>query len=123
MNGPESPKLLSFVEAPAFSEQLAELAGERQMDLLYTIQEELLVDPERGDLIRGLGGVRKARIAAPDKPEGKRGGYRYLYLYLEVRGRIHLLYLFSKREQADLTTEQRKRVAAVVELIKQGSRP
>jgi hypothetical protein len=123
MNGSESPQLISFVEAPAFSEQLAELAGARQMELLYAIQDELLADPGRGDLIKGLGGVRKARIAAPDKPEGKRGGYRYLYLYLEVRGRIHLLYLFSKREQADLTNEQRKRVAAVVELIKQEERP
>jgi hypothetical protein len=54
MNGSENPKLLSFVEAPVFSEQLAELAGARQMDLLYAIQDELLADPERGDLVKGL---------------------------------------------------------------------
>jgi hypothetical protein len=66
--------------------------------------------------------ARKARIAAPGKPAGKSGGLRYLYLYLEARGRIHLLFLFSKRGQADLTNEQRKRVAALVEIIKRGER-
>ena len=31
---------------------------------------------------------------------------RYLYLYLEHAGRIHLLYLFSKGEQANLSPDQ-----------------
>jgi hypothetical protein len=32
----------------------------------------------------------------------------YLYLYLKHRGNIHLLFLFDKNEQADLTSDQRK---------------
>ncbi len=120
MNETQSSKLLNFVEAPPFTAQLTALADKQQLELLYAIQNDLLADPERGDLVKGLGGARKARIAAPDKPAGKSGGYRYLYLYLEVRGRIHLLFLFSKRGQADLTNEQRKRVAALVEQIKRG---
>ncbi|HEX4946190.1 MAG TPA: hypothetical protein VFZ34_05985 [Blastocatellia bacterium] len=111
-------KLLTFIETEVFVEQLEELAGKAQMELLYKIQEDLLLDPERGDLVRGLGGARKARVADPNKKEGKSGSFRYLYLYLELRGRIHLLYLFSKREQTDLDDEERKQIATLVELLK-----
>lgn len=74
MDEAQEKKLLSFLETATFVERLAELGGDQQMELLYEIQDELLADPERGDLVKGLGGVRKARIAAPTRPEGKRGG-------------------------------------------------
>lgn len=115
-------KLLSFLETSTFVEALAELGGKQQLELLYAIQNELMADPERGDLVKGLGGVRKARIAAPNRPEGKSGGYRYLYLYLEMRGRIYLLYLFDKREQADLDDEERKVLVSIVERLKQAGK-
>jgi hypothetical protein len=122
MNEQRSKRLLSFLETPMFVEQLAELAGQRQMELLYAIQEDLLADPERGDMVKGLGGVRKARIAAPGRPEGKSGGYRYLYLYFELRGRIILLFIFNKREQDDLNAEQRKELAALADIFKQADK-
>jgi len=43
---------------------------------------------------------------------------RYLYLYLEHAGRIHLLYLFSKGEQADLSPDQTHLIAALSQQIK-----
>jgi len=115
-------KLLSFLETATFVETLAELGGKQQLELLYAIQNELMADPERGDLVKGLGGVRKARIAAPNRPEGKSGGYRYLYLYFEMRGRIYLLYLFDKRERADLNNEERKVLASIVDRLKQAGK-
>ena len=120
-NQQEPDEWLSFVEAPNFVEQLAELAGTDQLDLLYRIQRELLLDPERGDLVKGLGGIRKARIADPRSKSGKSGGFRYLYLYFELRGRIHLLDLFSKREQADLDDEAKKQLAALAAKLKQAA--
>jgi hypothetical protein len=122
MNESHDKKLLSFLETATFVEKLAELGGKRQLELLYAIQDELMADPEHGDLVKGLGGVRKARIAAPDRPEGKSGGYRYLYLYFEMRGRIYLLYLFDKREQADMNDEERKVLSAIVERLKQAGK-
>lgn len=122
MDESQDKMLLSFLETATFVEKLAELGGKRQLELLYAIQDELMADPERGDLVKGLGGVRKARIAAPDRPEGKSGGYRYLYLYFELRGRIYLLYLFDKRERADLNDEDRKVLAAIVERLKQAGK-
>ena len=66
------------------------------------IQSDLVQNPQRGDIVKGTHGVRKARVADPSSPRGKSGSYRYLYLYLEHAGRIHLLYLFSKGEQVRL---------------------
>ncbi len=89
------------------------------MDVLSGIQSDLLKNPERGDLVQGLGGIRKARIGNPARGKGKRGGYRYLFLYLENRGHIHLLYLLDKDEQVDLSNDERKALRALTAAIKQ----
>ena len=68
--------------------------------------------------MQGLGGIRKARVANPGRGKGKRGGLRYLYLYLENRRHIHLLYLLDKGEQEDLTAEERKALRGMVEELK-----
>jgi hypothetical protein len=50
--------------------------------------------------------------------EGKRGGFRYLFLHLADRSHIHLLYLLDKDEQEDLSGEERKALRAWVSKIK-----
>jgi hypothetical protein len=91
-----------FVESKVFSEQVRELS----VEVLTNIQSDLVQNPERGDIVKKTHGVRKARLADPSSSRGKSGGYRYLYLYLEHAGRIHLLYLFSKGDQSDLSPDQ-----------------
>jgi len=72
-------------------------------------------------MVPGLGGVRKARIANPGRSKGKRGGYRCLYLYLEIRRHIHLLFLLDKNEQEGASENQRKQIREWVAQIKKGS--
>ena len=103
-----------FVESRIFSRQVRQLAGE----VLRRIQSELIENPERGPLVKGTHGVRKARIADLESGRGKSGSYRYLYLYLEHAGRIHLLYLFSKGEQADLSPTQKQIIGAISKEIR-----
>jgi hypothetical protein len=110
-----------YIESAAFTARLQKLAGESALDVLSRIQADLLKDPERGDLVQGLGGIRKARIANPARGKGKRGGYRYLFLYLENRGHIHLLFLLDKDEQVDLSNEERKALRMLVAAIKQSA--
>ena len=114
----DTEKLLTFYETRLFMAQLEAEAGEGQMDLLEAIQNDLLADPERGAVVKGSGGARKARVADPRSNRGKSGSYRYLYVYLELHGRIYLLYLFSKKNQADLNNEQKKRIAKLIEGIR-----
>jgi len=52
-------------------------------------------------------------VGDPASSRGKSGSYRYLYLYLEHAGRIHLLYLFSKGEQSDLSHDQKRIIGAL----------
>ena len=88
------------------------------MEVLSSIQADLIQNPERGNIVKGTHGVRKTRVADPGLQRGKSGSYRYLYLYLERAGRIHLLYLFSKGEQADLSAEQRRIIGRLSQEIK-----
>lgn len=95
-----------------------ELAGDSADEILREIQNDLLQDWERGNIVRGLGGIRKARAANPTRGKGARGGYRYMHLYLEHRDHIHLLFLLDKGEQEDLDTEQRKSLRRMVAELK-----
>jgi hypothetical protein len=103
-----------FVESKVFSKQI----GALRTEVLTNIQFDLVQDPERGDIVKGTHGVRKARVADPASSRGKSGSYRYLYLYLEHAGRIHLLYLFSKGEQADLSPDQTRMIGALSQQIR-----
>jgi hypothetical protein len=110
--------LLAFRETPLFMNRITKLAGEHAMDALFAIQQELLNDPERGDLIEGTGGARKARIADPHNAEGKRGGLRYIYYYFKRRSRIYLLHIYGKRERATLTADDKKKIKAVIDSLR-----
>jgi len=106
--------MLEFIESKVFSRQIAKLPGL----VLTNIQFDLVEDPARGDLVKGTHGVRKARVGDPASSRGKSGSYRYLYLYLEHAGRIHLLYLFSKGEQSDLSQDQKRIIGALSKQIR-----
>jgi hypothetical protein len=97
-----------FIESRAFTRRLAERTGDSAEAVLLQIQGDLLENPERGVKVRGLGGIRKARASNPSRGKGKRGGFRYLYLYVQRRGHIHLLFLLDKDEQEDLSAGERK---------------
>ena len=114
----DARKLYTFIELPVFMRQLAASAS---FETLYAIQADLLADPEGWPVIKGTGGARKGRVADPQDSRGKSGSFRYIYLYLEHRGRIFLLLFFSKNEQADLSPDQVKQVAKMVEKIKQAN--
>jgi len=108
---------LTFIESRHFTERLRELVND---ETYRAFQNELQSNPEKGDLIQGTGGVRKVRMPLPGR--GKSGGARVIYLYLESHAVLYLLTLYTKKEQADLSSEQKKAIAAVVEEIKRAHR-
>ncbi|MEK6285056.1 MAG: toxin [Acidobacteriota bacterium] len=88
------------------------------MKVLFAIEDDLLKNPERGDVIQGTHGARKARIGDPAFRRGKRGGYRYIYAYFPEYHHIILLYLFAKNDAADLSAKVKKQLAQFVSQIK-----
>ncbi len=112
----ESSVYYTFVETMTFSRRITELTS---LETLQALQVELMEDPERWPMVRGLHGARKGRVADPKSAKGKSGSFRYIYLYLPHTGRIHLLFLFAKNEQSDLTPAQIKAFGKVVARIKE----
>lgn len=98
------------------------MAGTSAQDVLIQIQEDLLLNPEKGSLLQGLGGMRKARSANPGRGKGKRGGFRYFFLYLQQKQHIHLLTLLDKDEQEDIDKDERKALRSLVDYIKREGR-
>ena len=82
------------------------------------LQDDLLANPQRGSMVQGLGGIRKARTGNPRRGKGKRGGFRYWYLFLERRDHIHLLILLDKDEQEDLGSQERTALRRMVAELK-----
>jgi mRNA-degrading endonuclease RelE of RelBE toxin-antitoxin system len=112
---------VEFIESRPFTRKLHQLAGENADELLKGIQGQLEQKPDRGAMVPGLAGVRKARVANPGRGKGKRGGFRYLYLHLEKRQHIYLLILLDKNEQEDASEEQRKQIREWVRQVKKES--
>ena len=88
------------------------------MDVLYAIQKDLLENPEKGDVIKGTKGARKARIGDKSQKRGKSGSYRYIYAYFSEADRIYLILFYSKQSQDTLDDEETKVVAAFMEQTK-----
>ena len=72
-----------------------------------------MADPERGDLIRGSGGLRKLRWAGSGR--GKRGGVRVIYYWYVPGDTILLLVAYPKNEQDTLSAAQLKVLRSIIE--------
>ena len=68
-----------FIETLGFTDWLQEFLPD---DVYADLQQELMSDPEKGDVIRGCGGLRKVRVADPSRGKGKRGGARIIYFFV-----------------------------------------
>lgn len=106
----------SFTETKVFTRQFDRLTT---VETLYALQDDLIENPHKGDVIKGTGGARKGRIGDPKQNRGKRGAYRYIYVYLEHGERIYLLLFYGKNEQDNLTQEQTRELAALVRQLKE----
>jgi len=103
-----------FVETPVFTRQITALADD---ETYSELQQELVRDPEAGDIIKGAGGIRKIRIAA--KGHGKRGGARVIYYYFVSESRLGMLLAYPKNERDDLTAAQKKTLVRIIEAWRQ----
>ena len=107
--------LIHFVESPGFTDRIDKLAS---MDVLFALQNELVKDPERGDLMAGCAGARKGRIGDKSAGKGKSGGFRYIYVYIVIAGTIYLLHFYGKNEKDNLSKAERNELAILVKELK-----
>src|SRR5438093_1099812 len=104
---------LTFVELPLFTSLVTQITDDHYFRQL---QNDLLKDPEKGDLIPRLHGLRKVRMALAGK--GRSGGARVIYLNLPQHHVIIFFYIYTKAKSENLTPDQDRRLRAAVETIK-----
>ena len=103
----------TVAETPTFSRQADKLF---RQDEKRELIDYLATNPLAGDAIPGTGGVRKLRFAASGR--GKRGGARIVYYYLDERIPLYALLAYAKSDQADLTPDESRAVAALASALK-----
>ena len=86
-----------------------------------TFQSWLAANPEAGDVIPGLGGLRKVRMALPGR--GKCGGARVLYLLFIRRETVCLVFACSKGEITDAPPDVKRDLRRLVEATKKEFAP
>lgn len=102
----------TFKELPPF-----ERLREQYFDdhAFKNLQNELMKDPEAGDLIQDTGGLRKLRFADKRRGKGKRGGLRVIYFWKGAGDQFWLFAVYDKDQADDLTVDQRKMLKHVLE--------
>ncbi len=106
-------EIKAFIETLVFTRLIEEIDDR---SLLKKIQDEILKDPTKSDVIPGAGGVRKIRVGK--NGSGKRGGYRVLYLDLVERRTIVLLTIYDKRVKDNITEEQKRTIRILAQKLK-----
>lgn len=81
---------------------------------LKILQQELILNPQKGDVIQGTGGLRKLRIAFENR--GKSGSGRVCYVDFAVYEKIYLITAYPKNVKENLSKSERN---AISEMIKQ----
>jgi hypothetical protein len=80
------------------------------------LEEEIAGNPQAGDVIPGLGGLRKLRFRLGAK--GKRGGGRAVYFLMVSDDLAVMVFAYPKSGKEDMTPGEKK---AAVELMKEFS--
>jgi hypothetical protein len=93
-----------FVETPEFQKLCRSVKIKDSH--IFALQNELLDNPEKGDLIVGSGGARKVRVASDNK--GKSGSYRVLYTDFSSYEVIFFWIILDKSDASNITAEEKK---------------
>lgn len=105
--------LLTFIETSFFTKAITTLFTDEEYG---KIQDELMLNPTKGDLIQGTGGLRKIRFGLT---QGKSGGVRILYYYTDEHGRIYMIAVYPKSKKDSLTNAEKAVFKKLIEQLKQ----
>jgi len=94
---------MQFVEFPYFTKWVEENLSDEEYQ---RIQEELIKNPRKGNIIPHGHGLRKLRWRFKDR--GKSGGVRIIYYLWLKQEEVLMIYIYPKNEREDLSKEQLK---------------
>jgi hypothetical protein len=100
---------MEFIETQTFTRLVTALLAD---DEYSDLQNELVANPARGNIIKGGGGIRKLRYAIQGR--GKSGGVRVIYYWIKDEHLIYMLLIYPKSEKDDLTDKETAILRALV---------
>lgn len=103
----------TFVELPLFRSKWKSL-GLNDNDL-KRLQEEILLDPKTGAVMRETGGIRKMRFAFEYR--GKSGSIRVIYIDFEIYEKIYLITAYPKNEKDNLSKAERNELKELIKVL------
>lgn len=109
----------TFIQLPPFSRHLDDLINQGKLleKDFEKFEQELLKNPQTGDVIPGLSGLRKIRLRGANT--GKRSGFRVDYLDLPEYGKLYLIVLYPKSAKEDLSPDEKKIICRLVKQLKE----
>jgi hypothetical protein len=102
--------LVTIVETTFFVKESKKLIHE---DEIGELKNYLATNPEVGDIVPGLRGIRKLRWQANQK--GKRGGARVIYFFYNFDMPLFLLDIYVKSRKGDLSPSEKKELNNLVD--------
>jgi len=118
-DGDDAEKWLTFCYTRAFQNEWKAL-GYSDVNL-RKLEVALCRAPEAGAIIQGAGGLRKMRWALA-WGGGKSGGCRIGYAYFSALGRVLVVAIFAKADQANFTAAQKAQIKQVLQRYESESR-
>ena len=103
----------TFVELPLFRSKWKSLG--LNDDDLKRLQEQILLDPKIGSVMKETGGIRKMRFAYEHR--GKSGSIRVIYIDFEVYEKIYLLTAYPKNMKENLSKAERNDLRELVKVL------
>ena len=103
---------IEFIETPMFTRQIKQIATD---DELKELQKVLIESPDKGDLIRQTGGLRKIRMATGT--QGKSGSARVIY-FLATDEIIYLVMAYPKSTKDSLTDAEKAALKTLTQQLK-----
>lgn len=94
-----------FFETSSFTATVSDYLSD---DEYKALQQELLINPECGDVMPRTGGFRKLRWGDRRRGKGKRGGLRVIYYWLSSDGQMWMFAIYDKDELENLTCDQER---------------
>ena len=104
-----------YIIMPEFERQWKAM-GLSDTELKY-LQEQLLLNPQQGPVMKGTGGLRKIRVAF--EHQGKSGSGRVVYVDFPAYETIYLITAYPKNEKDNLSKAERNTLKQLVGVLEQ----
>jgi len=109
-----------FINSTLFTRIYDQLIASRKLlsEDFEELEQLIISNPQTGDVIPGLGGLRKSRVKSVSK--GKSSGFRVDYLDFPEEEITYYVVIYPKNVKSDLSPDEKKIILQMIKEIKKG---